>query len=127
MDIINRLLTAPKHIFLHCLELIILAIMAETFIKRDQLTYFQLLLLIDAIISLSKLKVYFHKHYLEREWDTAYRLLSNKTKKQFKKQCGILNVIVVCYFVVCREIHMNRPNAVYCILISFYTAFVLGI
>jgi len=69
----------PKFLFHKSLELILLAIMAETFIKRHQLTYFQLMLLIVAIISLSKLKVYLHKHYLEREWNTAYRLLSNNT------------------------------------------------
>ena len=77
ITMIRKVETIPirKRILLNCLELIILALMVETFIKRDQLTYFQLLLLIVAIISLSKLKVWFHKHYLERECDTAYLLV----------------------------------------------------
>ena len=82
LNMIKRLLTAPKHIFLDCLELILLAVIAEAFClcKRDQLTYFQLLLTIIAIISITNLIIYFHKHCLERDWDIVYKL--DKTKQQ---------------------------------------------
>ena len=52
-----------------------------------------------AIISITKLMPYFHKHYIEREWDIMYDLLTDRTKQQLKKQCDVLNLIIgLCYF-----------------------------
>lgn len=70
---------------------------------------------IIVIISMSKMITYFYNHYLEREWDTACALLSNKTKEHFTKQCTILNVSIgICYFCgVYPAIYFDEPHVVY--------------
>ena len=107
----------PKFLFHKNLELFRFAIIAETFMRwrRGQLTYFQLLPPIIVSISMSKMITYFHNHYLEREWDTAYALLSNKTKEHFRKQCTILNVFIgICYFCgIYPAIYLDKPYVVY--------------
>lgn len=120
MNMINRL-PKPKFLFHNCLELTQIAMMAETFRKSwsGQLTYFQLLIPIVAMISMATLIEYFYKHYLEREWDIVYDLLTDRTKDQFKKQHDILKVIIAFYLVICYEIHIDKPYAVYYVFALF--------
>ena len=130
---ITRLLTAPKYIFHKSLELVRFAIMVELYMqwrRGEKFTYCQLLPPIVAIISLTKLMIYYHKHYLERELDTAY-YLCNETKPQFKKQYVYdgLYLAIACHFVLYREIIPDRPNDVYylfmilCIVVLLKMAF----
>jgi len=114
MGMIGRMSTKPKCTFCTILEQVRFAIIIETFLqwRRGQLTsYFELLPSIVAEISLTKLIKFFHRQ-CEKD-STAYRLVSDKTKQQFKKQYDILKVMVACYLVICRELHMNKPYAVY--------------
>lgn len=113
-----RRIPKPKFLFQKSFELVRFAIMAESFMqwRRGDATYSQLLLPFVAIISITKLMPYFHTHYIEREWDMVYDLLTDRTKEQFKKQCDVLNVIIgICYFcgVYPAILYFNKPYVVY--------------
>lgn len=118
----------PKYTFHKSLELARFAIMAESFMqwRRGQLASSQLLLPIVAILSISKFIEYYHKHYLEREWDIVYELTTDKTKEQFKKQETILNLIIgLCYFCgIYPGMYMDKPFVVYS---AYKVVIVLGL
>lgn len=109
IDMIGRLLTAPKQVFYGSLTkvwLIILIITLFGFLA-SKLTYLQVIPPIIASISISMFASHFYKHYIKRDWEIAISLCRHGHQTLWLSHHALMKEIFVNEYLICSLVIMG--------------------
>jgi len=101
-SIISRI-PKPKQIFYTILEQVRTGILIGTFIKwwkHEELTYLNVGLSVVTVVSITRIRNYFHTHYVERELLIVSNLLPSWQKERFTTfyiRVNLFIVVCICY------------------------------